>query len=412
MKQESECTRSVTTGQNVAKSDARKLRRGVRELQREWRRDIVGTGKEWADHLWTGGEYRFCNGTHICNPPTTTMKTLRDAGERQTQSSVQSVRYTDIPIASASRLRMRSTRDDVQHGGVDDISKQFTGAGWKNMPQELVDEILGHLMDDLGALKACSLTCKHLFGATRPLIHQRLRLVLRPNPTTYPKPKRSLFSRRESAPEAPEWLVNADRSGLLRYTRLLTLEFECDYLDPRNMEGYLPHLRSITELHTLALITFHIHLSIPVFNKCFGKFTDTLRHLDIWIAHGTERQLLYIICQFPRLEDLTIMSPVETVANTRHPVPTITRSPPLGGKLFLAQAYSRELFTGLAALPGGLNFRSLELIWCQCVDLQVILAASSHTATSISYMWYTPSDEYGESNSHISCVCCGNRWGL
>ena len=57
---------------------------------------------------------------------------------------------------------------------VDDISKQYTGAGWKNLPQELVDEILDYLLDDLKALKACSLTCKCLFGATRPLIHRRL----------------------------------------------------------------------------------------------------------------------------------------------------------------------------------------------------------------------------------------------
>ena len=55
---------------------------------------------------------------------------------------------------------------------VDDISKQFTGAGWKHLLLELVDEILGYLLDDLDALRACSLTCKHLFGTTRPLIHQ------------------------------------------------------------------------------------------------------------------------------------------------------------------------------------------------------------------------------------------------
>jgi len=33
---------------------------------------------------------------------------------------------------------------DIQHR-VDDISKQFTGAGWKNLPQEIVDEIVDYL---------------------------------------------------------------------------------------------------------------------------------------------------------------------------------------------------------------------------------------------------------------------------
>ena len=37
--------------------------------------------------------------------------------------------------------------------GVDDLSKRFTGVGWKGLPQELVDEILSYLLDDLGALK-------------------------------------------------------------------------------------------------------------------------------------------------------------------------------------------------------------------------------------------------------------------
>ena len=287
---------------------------------------------------------------------------------------------------------------DIQRR-IDDISKHFTGDGWKNLPQELVDEILGHLTDDLDDLKACSLACKHLFGATRPLIHRRLCLVSRPDPTTYPKPKRSLFNRRESASKAFERLVDADRSGLLRYTRHLTFKIGGGSLNPKTMQEYLPHLQSITKLHGLTLIAFDVHPFIPVFDQCFGMFTNTVRHLDIRNSYVTEQQLLYTICQFPLLEDLTFVSPTEIAANPGRPVPAITRSPPLRGKLFLADVYPGELLEGVAALPGGLHFRSLELFRCE--GQQAVLAACGHTVTSISYLWYTWDGVDGESSPSI-----------
>ena len=300
------------------------------------------------------------------------------------------INSADIPIGYASRLRMRLTPGGIQRR-LDDISKQFTGAGWKNLPQELVDEIVRYLQDDPDALTACSLTCKSLFGATRPLIHQRLVCC---------KPKGSLFTRLKGDPGTFERLANAERSGLLHYTRHLTIKMENGPLHPREMQEYLPHLRSITNLYTLTLSTFPLHQFVPVFNEYFGTFTNTLRHLDIRIACGTELQLLYIICQFPLLEDLTITTcPATTIiAEPELNVPAITQSPPFRGKLVLVQAASRELSEGLAALPGGLNFRSLELSHCE--HLEAVLAACSPTVTSLSYLWQCGALD-GEPNASI-----------
>ena len=302
-----------------------------------------------------------------------------------------------LPIVFVSNLWTKLITGDVQRR-VDDISKRFTGAGWKGLPQELVDEILGYLLDDSDALEACSLTCKHLFGATRPLIHQRLRLVPRWYRTGL-EPKRSLFSRRKRGPEAFEPLIDPGRLTLVRFTRYLTLEIERGSLSPREIQEYLPHLRSITRLRTLTLNSFHGTLFIPTFHDCFGTFANTLRHLDIRDVYTTEHQLLYIICQFPILEDLTIVYPAEMLPRPSTPTPMITQSPPLRGKLFLAQTYSEELFEGLATLPGGLHFRSLELF--QCEDPQAVLAACGHTVTSISYLWETWDSASSESNSSI-----------
>ena len=289
----------------------------------------------------------------------------------------------DDSIVFASRLWINLTPGDIRYR-VNEISKQFGGgAGWKNLPQELVNEILGYLLDNLDALKACSLTCKHLFGATRPVIHERLVcLVPTPDPST---PKGSLFSRRQRVPGVFERLVDADRSGLLGYTKHLVIKAGDGYSNQKDVREHLPHLRSIIKLHVLTLDNFHLPPLIPTFNEHFGMLTDTVRHLDIRSACGTELQLLYIICQFPLLEDLTIMSPAGAVKKQRFHVPMITQSPPLRGTLVLVRTRAPELYEGLAAFPGGLNFRSLELF--KCGEPLAVFAACGRTVTSISYLW-------------------------
>ena len=262
-----------------------------------------------------------------------------------------------------------------------------------------MDEILGYLLNDLGALEACSLTCKSLFGATRALIHQRLVCV--GSRKVHRKPKGSLLNRRKGDPGFFKRLIDADRSGVLHHTRHLALRpdriYSYPYFNPGDLKECLPHFRSITELHSLTLDTFHVSSFIPVFSKLFGMFTSTLRHLDIRYAYGTIWELSYIICQFPLLEDVTIVSPAgEDPEHPGHQVPTTTQPPPLRGKLALVQVASRELFDGLAAFPGGLNFGSLELSWCEF--LEPVLTACGHTATSIWYLW---GDIGGESNLSV-----------
>ena len=304
----------------------------------------------------------------------------------------------------ASRLLIKptpgnSTPDNIQHRTddiqrrVDDISKQFPGAGWKDLPQELVDKILGRLLGDLRSLKACSLTCKCLFGATRPLIHQHLVIDSR----LYHKPKLWHFGRRKKGPGPFERLVDADRSGVLPYTQHLIFKAKFPYssanFDPSDLQEHLPRIRSITKLHTLALRSFPVYQFYPVVGEYFGAFFSTLRHLDMRNNPATVQQLLYFICQFPLLEDLTIVVPHQEYIN--HPFPMITQSPPLRGKLVLVRPAWLGLIEGLAALPGGLNFHSVEFFQCAAwrhpslglyPDLSVILVACSSTLTSVSYL--------------------------
>ena len=256
------------------------------------------------------------------------------------------------------------------------------------MPQELVDEILGYLLGDLGTLKACSLTCKPLFGATRPIIHRRVFLVSMP---AWMVPR----ARRE-CPDTFERLTDAERSGLLRYVKHLTFKLGDGSFHSVNMQNHLPHLRAITNLHSLTLVPFRVRSFIPVLNECFGMFGNTLRHLDVRNAYGTEQQLLYIVSQFSQLEDLTIISPSTSVMYAGDPVPAIKRSPPLRGSLVLVQANSMELSYRFAGLPGGLNCSSLELVMCK--GSQIVLDACGHSVMSMSYLWFVQSNNDGESN--------------
>ena len=131
------------------------------------------------------------------------MKTARSSGEYQTPTPAQLINDADIdiPVGFASRLWLKRLSDDIQRRIVG-ILKQPPSIGWNDLPQELVDEILGYLLDDSPALQACSLTCKRLLFTTRPLIHRRL--VCSDSRPENLKPERWLFSRRkEVIPREP-----------------------------------------------------------------------------------------------------------------------------------------------------------------------------------------------------------------
>ena len=146
-----------------------------------------------------------------------------------------------------------------------------------------MDDILSYLLDDLSALKACSRTCKSLFGATRPILHQRVCLASSSVQAGRPKAKGSLFSPRRGDFEAFERLVDADRSGTLRYIQHLTFKMGNSFPTPENMLKHHLHFQSMTNLHSLTLMP--LHLFIPVFGERFDMFTDILRHRSTYEPH-------------------------------------------------------------------------------------------------------------------------------
>ena len=158
--------------------------------------------------------YHLVGDFHVANIATGRVGTnmvlhpkVRTPHNRARKTPADPINDSYIPVGFVSLMRIKTIQGDIRHR-VDDISNQFPAAGWKHLPQELVDEILSYLLDDPGALKACSLTRKCLFGAARPHMHQRLVCFY----SRLERSKRNgwLFGRRKKVPGAFEQSIDVD----------------------------------------------------------------------------------------------------------------------------------------------------------------------------------------------------------
>lgn len=287
-------------------------------------------------------------------------------------------------------------------------------SGWNRLPPELTDDILGYLSDDLPTLKACSLTCKSMLGSARPLIRNWLFLASAGDRRSSAGSLKSLLKRSKGRCDLFERLATTDRQGLLQYTQHLVIRMGCLPHTPRPLQPYIPYLRSVENLQTLTIDALDIPEFMPTFNKCFGKFANSLRGLDIGHTWDSERQLLRFISKFPSLEDLSIRSRYTVRSYPGTPPPMPRTSPPFRGHLRLSLVMgSRDLCEALAKLPGGLNFTSLELKGCE--EPAAVITACRLTLRSISYTWtssmgkrrFIPYDTSGLTTSPSRRSCPG-----
>ena len=128
-------------------------------------------------------------------------------------------------------------------------------AGWKNIPQELVDGILMCLKDDFLSLASCSMSCKALFCSSRPLIHRTFCL------STGISIDRHCSSPRNRAQF--DNLLPAERAQVLQYTTQLVIRLGSDFI-PENLQPHLQYFRAIRgitslEIHELAASSWGLH---------------------------------------------------------------------------------------------------------------------------------------------------------
>ena len=259
-----------------------------------------------------------------------------------------------------------------------DIVKTFP-TGWKNLPQELVDEILTYLKDDFLSLVSCSGSCKALFCSTRPLIHRTLCLGT----------GISIDRRRRSARNRAQLdgLRLAERAQVLQYTAHLIIRLGSDFV-PENLRPHLQYFHAMRGITSLEIDLPDARHFLPTFDEYFGHIAPTLRSLFLTSARDPVENLFHFVCRFPLLRDLGLATaPFPRSKLRRPPTPSnVTTPPPLDGTLEFRDTYPTISFIrSIANAPGGIYFRSVEMQEVREAPLQVIVDACSNTLESITF---------------------------
>ena len=230
--------------------------------------------------------------------------------------------------------------------------------GCMGLPQELVDHTMEMLHDDLRALKACSLTCKAMFASTRHLIHQTLNLTLRNNWCV--SARRPGHSRRGAE---LRFLAFMGKRGFLQYTRHVYIRmghiFTPDFLMP-----HLDHFQSLDRVHSLTIEACDALLWQNHHDTIFTHFYPTLTSITLRRPLNHYRYVLQFALRFPNLQSLCIEHPADSewVRPDLATSAVIDLPPPLRGHFHLVGVGAVQWPTEFSReLPGGINFRSVEL---------------------------------------------------
>jgi len=176
------------------------------------------------------------------------------------------------------------------------------------------------------------------------------------------------------------YLSMAEERGLLRYgyTREVILDL-FKLARPENVLR-LRQLRALETVHTLTIKALALPRVLPIFDSCFSQFVPTLQSLILRdIICEDVHQLMEFICQFPRLDNLTLAEmygPPLADAPLGSKPPRPLRPLPFGGHLDLDGGVN-HLIRRLVDLPGGIHFRSIKVRPED--DLAKLLVACSST---------------------------------
>ena len=255
------------------------------------------------------------------------------------------------------------------------------------LPYEIIEMVTAHLTHDLGALKACSLTCRSWYIAAVPHIHHTIILgEKRPN---RPRDKLKTLSKLHGRGLMP----------LVEEIRVCACYRWYPWFVPRAFsKRNLRYFSAFTNVQTLKIRKMEIYQFIPGIERYFGHFSPTLRSITLWEPCCTPRQLSYFLSLFPNLDDIEIQ-----LLNTRVPRATVPHgalvpvsTPKLRGRLTLHHFYWPETWTDLIDSCGGLRFHYIDLYGVMdCTP--ILLEACAETIETIRFhVPYIPGDSDGE----------------
>jgi len=242
-------------------------------------------------------------------------------------------------------------------------------------PYEIMEMVTAHLVGDLNALKAFSLTCRFCYLLAVPHLHHTL--TLRGTTPDKSRDKLKPVSKLHGLGLAP--LVKEIRVTRAHYVG------DCWFVPPAFSRRSLRHFSAFANVQALILQNLNISRFIPGIQHHFGHFSPTLRSIVLVQPRCTPRQLSYFLSHFSNLDDINIYQPL------RHPhaiVPgleLVPFSPPkLRGRLKLFEFTWDETWADLITVCGGLQFCYMDLRnFASCVP--ILLEACAETMETLRF---------------------------
>ena len=217
----------------------------------------------------------------------------------------------------------------------------------RELPRELLDAIIAHVLLDTPTLKACSAVCRSWYIATVLHLHHTLTLQ-----DGLLDPTDGVFIRFRKLAKA----------GLLPLVKRLWIQqnFTLWFLPTRPNAQRLACFSMLKNVQELGIdsLDLHVFTSTPQAQLSFGQFATRLRSLTLRWPRGARRELIYFLGLFPNLDDLKLTSDWCLTQKAPPGAVSVPRSaPPLRGGLVLAHwAYGKDFLRDLSALSGGLRF--------------------------------------------------------
>ena len=273
------------------------------------------------------------------------------------------------------------------------VASRYQSPGpWKDLPQDLVDYIISMLANDLHSLKACSLACKFTFASARRVIHRRIYLTSEKNWELLTLPEKQRYIRGDRQEIAIKALSAVAEQGLLPYARHLFINFSRNFT-PENLQPFNHHFQRFDQIQELSIYWLDTPGFLKNFGIYFANFVPTLRSLRLDAPTGDARDILYFVCRFPHLDDLSFkieQTPHSWETWKPEPLPVVKSVPPFRGRLKLDGISGSRgcLMQQLSSLPGKRRFRSIDFQRCSPEALQPIIDACSDTLESVSATWW------------------------
>ena len=233
-----------------------------------------------------------------------------------------------------------------------------------SLPPEILDLIVDHLHDEPIALKACCVVSKSWVHRTRNHLFARVKFSV---------PGSRIERWKKAFPDPSNSPAHHVRSLSIRYKSAVAAT---------DVGGWVHPFHNLTHLR-LESLDWGGSLSSLV---PFHGLSPTLRSLSLRVAY---LEVLDLICSFPLLEDLTLLS-LRRESNVWN---TPLTSPKLTGSLNLRAVDGiRPAARRLLDLPNGLHFAKIMIV-CHDEDVEStmgLVSRCSNTLESLDISYYAP----------------------